>query len=238
MHYYQFNIGDYHSHTSHLDALEDLAYRRMIDQIYLSETPLPNDIEKIARLIRMRSHTESIATVLEEFFKLGDDGYYQNRIAKEIARFHEKSDSAKRSAEARWGGNKGPKLGNANAKRTQSGSNANHKPRTTKHKPVVKRFKPPSLDEVIAYCNERANTIDAERFIDYYTGNGWIRGKTPIKDWKACVRTWEKNEKDRIIPDGKRSTRDTSLHDDLTDTSWADKSLSLPSSPHNHDPQK
>jgi len=57
-----------------------------------------------------------------------------------------------------------------------------------------KRFTPPTVDEVRAYCEERHNNIDAERFINYYETNGWVQGKgKPIKDWKAAVRTWEQN---------------------------------------------
>lgn len=56
-----------------------------------------------------------------------------------------------------------------------------------------KRFTPPTLEEVTAYCNERNNTIDPQHFIDYYTSNGWLVGKNKMKDWKAAVRTWERN---------------------------------------------
>lgn len=58
---------------------------------------------------------------------------------------------------------------------------------------TAKRFQPPTLEEVKAYCLERKNNVDPERFIDYYTSNGWLVGKTKMKDWKAAVRTWEKN---------------------------------------------
>ncbi len=58
---------------------------------------------------------------------------------------------------------------------------------------TVKRFEKPSLDEVKAYCQERHNSVNAERFVDYYEANGWKVGKNPMKDWKAAVRTWEKN---------------------------------------------
>jgi biotin operon repressor len=57
-----------------------------------------------------------------------------------------------------------------------------------------KRFTPPTLEEVQAYCQERQNGINAERFIDYYTMNGWMAGKVHMKDWKSAVRTWEKND--------------------------------------------
>ena len=50
----------------------------------------------------------------------------------------------------------------------------------------------PSLQEVINYCNERNNGVDANKWFDYYTSNGWKVGKNPMKDWKAAVRTWEK----------------------------------------------
>lgn len=55
------------------------------------------------------------------------------------------------------------------------------------------KFSPPALDEIKAYCLERKNNVDPERFFDYYSANGWVQGKgKPIKDWKACVRTWER----------------------------------------------
>jgi hypothetical protein len=56
-----------------------------------------------------------------------------------------------------------------------------------------KRFIPPTLEEVQAYCNERNNNVDPQHFIDYYTSNGWQVGKNKMKDWKAAVRTWERN---------------------------------------------
>lgn len=59
----------------------------------------------------------------------------------------------------------------------------------------AKRFTPPTLEEVKAYCSERGNHVDAERWFDYYTSNGWKVGKNQMKDWKAAVRTWERDEK-------------------------------------------
>ena len=59
-------------------------------------------------------------------------------------------------------------------------------------------FAPPSVEEVKAYCAERGNKVDAERFVDYYTANGWMYGKTRMKDWKAVVRNWEKQDAERV----------------------------------------
>ena len=57
-----------------------------------------------------------------------------------------------------------------------------------------KTFKPPTLDEVRAYCTERGNTVNPEQWFDHYTSNGWKVGKNTMKDWKAAVRTWERSE--------------------------------------------
>lgn len=57
-----------------------------------------------------------------------------------------------------------------------------------------KRFTPPKLEEVEAYCRERNNSVDASRFLDYYEAVGWKVGKQPMKDWKAAVRTWERRD--------------------------------------------
>ena len=53
----------------------------------------------------------------------------------------------------------------------------------------------PSLDDVKAYALERGSAVDCEKFYDHYSAVGWMMGKTPIKDWKAAFRKWEKTEK-------------------------------------------
>lgn len=57
-----------------------------------------------------------------------------------------------------------------------------------------KQFKKPTLDEVRAYCAERKNGVDPEKFWNYYESKGWKVGRNSMKDWKAAVRTWERNE--------------------------------------------
>ncbi|MBQ8585798.1 MAG: hypothetical protein IJ452_05900 [Butyricicoccus sp.] len=51
---------------------------------------------------------------------------------------------------------------------------------------------PPAVDAVAAYCRERGNDIDAEKFCDYYAARGWKLGQEPMADWKAAVRSWER----------------------------------------------
>lgn len=60
-----------------------------------------------------------------------------------------------------------------------------------------KKFKKPTLDEVQQYCLERNNNISAEKFIDYYESNGWKVGRNSMKDWKAAIRNWEKNQQEK-----------------------------------------
>ena len=62
--------------------------------------------------------------------------------------------------------------------------------------PRAPAFKPPTLEEVAAYCAERNNGIDPQAFLDFYEGTNWFRGKTKIKNWKACVRTWERRDRE------------------------------------------
>lgn len=59
----------------------------------------------------------------------------------------------------------------------------------------IKRFTPPTYEQVSTYCKERNNTVDAERFYDFYESKGWMVGKNKMKDWKAAVRNWERSSK-------------------------------------------
>lgn len=71
----------------------------------------------------------------------------------------------------------------------------NKKESITKERESKERFKIPTLTEIEKYCKERNNNIDAERFLDYYSSNGWMVGKSKMKDWKAAIRNWERLEK-------------------------------------------
>jgi uncharacterized protein YdaU (DUF1376 family) len=100
MHYYQFNIGDYASHTRHLDLLEDLAYRRILDLYYLHERPLSGDASLVAKQIGMRDDAATVRDVLNEFFEHTADGYVNARADKEIAHYHSKIEQASRAGKA------------------------------------------------------------------------------------------------------------------------------------------
>ncbi len=65
--------------------------------------------------------------------------------------------------------------------------------KTIKQVKTTQKFKKPEITEVKVYCSERKNKVDPQRFLDYYESNGWRVGRNPMKDWKATIRTWEKN---------------------------------------------
>ena len=74
-----------------------------------------------------------------------------------------------------------------------------------------KRFEKPTLSQITQYCLERNNNVNAEQFFDYYESNGWKVGKNAMKDWKACVRTWERNGYDKPIK--KKNNKQDALND-------------------------
>lgn len=126
MHYYQFHIGDYASHTRHLSLIEDLAYRRLLDHYYLHEQPIKQ--REIARQIGMREHEQEVLTVLEEFFLSTEAGYINPRADKEIENYRSMSEGGKRGAAKRWAkGSDSPPITTPKASPIAT---KNHKPRT------------------------------------------------------------------------------------------------------------
>lgn len=72
------------------------------------------------------------------------------------------------------------------------------------------KFKKPSVEEVRAYCLERGNSVDAQAFVDFYESKGWKVGNAAMKDWRACVRTWESREKHSSPRPSSRNTTNKS----------------------------
>jgi uncharacterized protein YdaU (DUF1376 family) len=140
MHYYQFNIGDYASHTRHLSPIEDIAYRRLLDLYYLHERPLNSGLTSVARQINLRDYESEVKSVLEEFFTLTDDGWINVRADKEIAHYRGKIEQASRagraSAERR-----------SNARSTDVQPTNNHKPITNNQEKTITR--PEDVSELI-----------------------------------------------------------------------------------------
>jgi uncharacterized protein YdaU (DUF1376 family) len=145
MHYYQFNIGDYASHTSRLSPMEDLAYRRLLDLYYLNEQPLSGCSTDVAREIGLVEHVSSVEYVLCKFFTFENDCYKQKRIDIEIKKYKSNHKNKKKagiaSAKARQLKAKSevtPVEQTLNTEPTGEQQNINQEPLTNNHKPVNK----------------------------------------------------------------------------------------------------
>lgn len=106
--FYPFNIGDYAAATRHLSLLEDLAYRRILDAIYLDEKFPAGTPEEVARKIGMRDHAAEVRNVLTEFFRQDEGCWVNSRCREEIDRYQSQVNGGRRGAAARWkngGGN-------------------------------------------------------------------------------------------------------------------------------------
>ena len=199
MHYYQFHIGDYKSHTHHLSLMEDLAYRRLLDFYFLHEKPIKH--RDVARQIGMREHEEDVMTVLNEFFISTEDGFVSPRADKEIKQYKEFAEAGKRGAAKRWGT---PPNGEANSlPNATSIATNNHKPITTNHiKEKQQRGSRLTQDWVLTnpmdqWAKQERPDLDvrqvAEQFKDYWIAQAGQKG---VKlDWDATWRNWIRNTK-------------------------------------------
>jgi len=187
--------------------MEDLVYRRLLDWYYLHECPIPLDEVEVSRQIRMRSHIESIAIVLQEYFERTDDGWIHNRANKEIAKAGDKSEKASASAKARW--NKR----DANALPTQSDSNATQDtiPNTqdTEHKTQKKAtivatpvgVSDSVWQEFIAHRKSkkaRVTQLVIDGIQEQATIAGWsledALKETIVRNWQSFKADWVKDE--------------------------------------------
>lgn len=107
MNYFPFHVGDYASHTAHLEPMEDLTYRRLLDLYYLRESPLEGRPDQLARVIRLRDYAHVVEAVLHEFFEESDSGgdnpcqvWRHARCDAEIAKMQDRQAKAKASATA------------------------------------------------------------------------------------------------------------------------------------------
>lgn len=160
-------------------------------------------MSQIERVIRCKPSE----FVMEKFTQDDDGLFYNLRMEKEINKRKEYSSKQRDRVMKRWG----KREENCDIEDTEDIPDGYHGNTTVytedipsignininKNKDIKKKsiFVIPTLEEVQAYCQERKNNIDPEVFIDFYESKGWMVGKNKMKDWKATVRTWEKNQK-------------------------------------------
>jgi len=204
MHYYQFNIGDYIKNTLHLSVMEDIAYRRLLDLYYDSEQPIPNDIPRVSR--RLRMDCEVVQSVLNEFFELTESGYRNHRADLEISDYHDYL--AKQKANGLKGGRpkKTQLKPTVNPDLTQN--NPKHKQANTNQEPVVKQNRGSRLqpdfcltDDWKEFCRTERSDLDPQKVFDGFK-DYWIAkpGQQGVKlDWLATWRNWVRNQKQGVV---------------------------------------
>lgn len=209
MHYYQFNIGDYASHTKHLSPTEDICYRRLLDFYYLHEQPIINDLAKVTRLLCLnKEYLTDVEQVLNEFFKLSDDGWINERADKEIKQYQSFKTAGAAGAAKRWAkAGDGGAIGGVSA--GQANPNAKHKPLNNNQEPLNIKQEPlkdirgsrltndwEAPQEYILFCNTERPDLDANMianmFKDYWIGVAGAKGNK--NDWFATWRNWVRRQ--------------------------------------------
>jgi uncharacterized protein YdaU (DUF1376 family) len=207
MYYYQHHIGDYLKHTAHLTPLEDIAYRRLLDVYYDTESPIPTDIPLVSR--RLRIDPATVKLVLDEFFQSTEQGYRNKRADLEIAAYH--AFLEKQKANGIKGGRPktqttdNPPLSQAEPKITLT---TNREPLTENQEPTTSNNKERSPNgsrltieklpkEYFDFCKSERPEIDPERtwqgFRDYWIAKAGKDGRKA--DWLATWRRWVRNQK-------------------------------------------
>jgi uncharacterized protein YdaU (DUF1376 family) len=117
-------------------------------------------------------------SVRDKIFKIKDGMLENKNWNEEIKEIKEKSNKRKNAALVRW------KKDNLEDKKLSTNSKELKKTQSV--------FTKPTIEEIKNYCLERKNNVDANNFFDFYQTKGWKVGNSPMKDWQACVRTWER----------------------------------------------
>ena len=192
MHFYQFHIGDYISHTRHLSLMEDLAFRRLLDHYYLHESPIKQ--RDIARQIGMKDCEQEVLTVLNEFFASTEDGFIHPRADAEIAKFRKFSEDGKRGAAVRW-----QKGGDSPPIATPIATN-NHKPITNNHINT-----PDGVDELVwsdfLQIRKKRRAPITDRVVEGLAKEAKAAGISLNEALKECViRGWQSFKADWVAP--------------------------------------
>lgn len=194
MHYYQFHIGDYKSHTHHLSLIEDLAFRRLLDHYYLHEEPIRQ--REIARQIGMKDHEQEVLTVLDEFFVSTENGYINPRADEEIEKFRKYIEHGKKGAEKRWTSTKnreaigGLKGGYSPPNATPIATN-NQYPLTNNQINTPEGVEELVWQDFVAFRKKRKAPV-TQRVVDGIQKEAVVAGYTLNDALKECVvRGWQ-----------------------------------------------
>jgi uncharacterized protein YdaU (DUF1376 family) len=164
------------------------------------EGSCPADVESLARkTLCSPQYVSQCKPHCEGFFELRDGRFYSRRMEEEKQR----SEQARQNANQRYKSK--PESKSKSESKSESESERGSAIGTATC--TAKTHARPTLEDVSTYCLERENHVNPKQWFDYYVSNGWKVGRNPMKDWKAAVRTWERNG---VNSNGNRADQRTS----------------------------
>ena len=212
MHYYKFNISDWHLATSHLSLEEEAVYFKLINFYYDSERPIPLETQSVIRRLRLANHKETFALVLEEFFNLKADGWHHSRCDDEIEKYHHKAEINQKVGKLGGRPKKINELDN-NPEKTQSVSKnnpqktltTNQEPLTTNHIKTIQAPEGVSVEVWNDFVLQRkkARAVISENVIKSIAKEaqkvGWsleqALAECSARGWRGFKAEWVKQEK-------------------------------------------
>jgi uncharacterized protein YdaU (DUF1376 family) len=208
MHYYKFNIADWHLATSHLALEEEAVYFKLINFYYDTELPIPKETQSVIRRLRLVGNTAIVKQVLQEFFVLEDDGWHHKRCDDEILKYQSKAEINREVGKLGGRPKKINNLENPQITHMVSENNpqitltTNHKPRTTNHITTPegvseslwiefinyrKKLRAPVTETVLKRLTKEANLANMPM--------NTVIETIMFKGWRSFDATWIKEEK-------------------------------------------
>lgn len=164
------SFNAYHSYLKSIEPLSEAERGRLFTALL--------EYSGSGKLLELRGNERFIFPTMKE------------QIDRDKAKYAEKCSLQREKALKRWY----PAACNGIFGNAESAKDKDKNKKEKESKKSAARFSPPSVAEVAAYCRERGNTLDAQRFVDFYASKGWKVGSADMKDWRAAVRTWEQRE--------------------------------------------
>jgi uncharacterized protein YdaU (DUF1376 family) len=204
---FQTYSADYYMDTNSWTVEEMGIYQRLLLTEWVNGG-LPNDPTRLARIAGcgVKKFSAGWGTIQVKFHPNGNGLLINERLEserKKQLKYRElQSIKGKQSAKSR--------STTVEPKPQPEGNSSVFSLQSSKKNIYIGKFKKPSLEEITAYCQERKNQVNPQQFLDHYESNGWLVGKNKMKDWKAAVRTWEKND---FKQGGSKQDRPAAHHD-------------------------
>lgn len=168
MHYYSHHINDYRGATAHLTNEEDLAYRRLLEMYYDTESPIPLETDWVAR--RLRVNLDAVLVALQDFFTKTEEGWMHGRCQREIESYRAMRDGGRNGAKKRWG-SPSDRGGMATPSAPHDDPNSNQEPITKNHEQLTKNQEPGTREPK----GKRQQAIACPPEVDPQVWSDWVQ---------------------------------------------------------------